>query len=253
MTTAIVFPSETAINYANDLLNKKAWAEQTDQPKYVTRAAAIRLALDWAVRPAAISPEVANVATAATVAERANQIMAYVLAGGALDGSEYAWAPITAKSISNLIDWLKPLPRKANVKAAPVAPAKQERVELEDGMYMVDGTIYKVQHSLNSDRQYAKVAHIESIPGSEGAGSDTWSVSFSYAPGAIAKIRPEHKMSYEQAKEFGALYGTCCRCGRTLNDELSVALGIGPVCGGREFGGEFKAIIKAAKLELKKS
>jgi hypothetical protein len=37
-------------------------------------------------------------------------------------------------------------------------------------------------------------------------------------------------MTLDQAKAFGALYGACCNCGKTLTDERSIEAGIGPVC-----------------------
>lgn len=40
-------------------------------------------------------------------------------------------------------------------------------------------------------------------------------------------------ITLDEAKEFGALYGTCCVCARTLTNEESISQGIGPVCGGR--------------------
>jgi len=58
-------------------------------------------------------------------------------------------------------------------------------------------------------------------------------VHFVYDPGAVRRLRPEHRMSLEEAKEFGALYGTCCVCGRTLTNEDSIEAGIGPVCAGK--------------------
>lgn len=264
------YASEAAINYAIDLLNKKDWAN-SDQPKYVTRAAAVFAALRMATDPAMIGPEVERIATAELPGERVNQIMAFLLAGGVKEDVAYAWAPVTSKSLSNLIDWLKPMGRKASGATASAAPAKTQaakKIELEDGMYKFDGQIYKVQHAVHgSGNQYAKKAYITETTSEECCGEvvngkcvrcghefdRTYSVSFDYAPGVVAKLLPEHKLSYEEAKAFGALYGTCVRCGKTLTDELSIHLGIGPVCGGREFGGEFKAILKAAKLELKAS
>jgi hypothetical protein len=38
------------------------------------------------------------------------------------------------------------------------------------------------------------------------------------------------RMTVEEAAEFGKLYGICCRCARTLTDETSIELGIGPIC-----------------------
>lgn len=105
--------------------------------------------------------------------------------------------------------------RKTGSYAEPTTP-----VVLEDGMYRVDGVVYKVQHAVHgSGRQYAKRL--------TQYGND-W--TFEYAAGAIRKLRPEHRMTLDEAREFGALYGVCCRCGTTLTDEESIARGIGPVC-----------------------
>lgn len=51
-----------------------------------------------------------------------------------------------------------------------------------------------------------------------------------YAGGMIRKLNSSHRMTLEQAKEYGALYGVCCRCAAPLTDEKSIAAGIGPVC-----------------------
>jgi hypothetical protein len=82
--------------------------------------------------------------------------------------------------------------------------------------------VFKVQKAVHgSGHLYAK----ELVPdGHEG----DW--HFVYAPGAIRTLFAEDKMTLEEAKEFGVLYGTCCVCGRTLTDEKSIAAGIGPIC-----------------------
>lgn len=130
-------------------------------------------------------------------------------------------AKLGPRDASELIDLLQGMDDKP--AAAPEADAPAKTDGLEDGMYKVGDTIYKVQHAVHgSGRQYAK----ELV----GEGSD-W--GFEYAAGAIRKIRPEHRMTLEEAKEFGALYGTCCVCGRTLTKESSIAEGIGPVCSGK--------------------
>jgi hypothetical protein len=96
----------------------------------------------------------------------------------------------------------------------------------EDGMYRTpNGTIYKVQYAVHgSGNLYAK----RLIPPSEFGGR----AEFDYERGAVNKLRPEWRMTLEQAKEFGALYGTCCVC-RTLTREESIEAGIGPICAGR--------------------
>jgi len=60
----------------------------------------------------------------------------------------------------------------------------------------------------------------------------------------------KYQPTLEEALAFGPTYGRCGICGRELNDEVSVKLGIGPVCGGREFGDNFKTMHKIAKAEL---
>lgn len=87
---------------------------------------------------------------------------------------------------------------------------------ISDGMYLMDGRVFKVQIAKQgSGNLYAK----ELING-----------SFVYSPGTIRQLRPEHRMSLEQAKEYGKLYGVCCNCGRDLTDEGSIEAGIGPIC-----------------------
>lgn len=56
---------------------------------------------------------------------------------------------------------------------------------------------------------------------------------FEYDAGAIRRIRPEWRMTLEQAVEFGQLCGICCNCGRILTDDKSIKAGIGPVCARR--------------------
>jgi len=117
---------------------------------------------------------------------------------------------------------------------APAAPAAHQqsiarqapKVIEEDGMYKMGNTIYKVQWNQTHTALYAKELKVQG----EGHDAEVW---FDYAPGAVRNLRPHHKMSLEEAKEFGALYGTCCVCGRTLTNEESIEAGIGPICGSK--------------------
>lgn len=91
----------------------------------------------------------------------------------------------------------------------------------DEGMYRKSGTIYKVQKAVHGSKlNYAK--RLTQVSGGK--------FRFEYARGFVFELRSEHKLSLEQAKEFGALYGSCCVCGRTLTRESSIAAGIGPVC-----------------------
>lgn len=121
------------------------------------------------------------------------------------------------KAASGLIDALFALP-----KAAVASP----HGELESGMYVKDGVIYKVQRAVHgSGHMYAKRLVDPAYPGAK--------ATFEFESGAIRSLTPDHRMSLEQAKEYGALYGVCCVCGATLTNEVSIEAGIGPVCGSR--------------------
>lgn len=108
---------------------------------------------------------------------------------------------------------------------SPVAPVAPVTEFVTTGMYQVGGRIFKVLPSRASDRHYAKELTGESETG----------FAFEYAKGAMRMIRPEHRMTTEQAAEFGRLTGSCCCCGRLLTDPNSIADGIGPVCKDKHF------------------
>jgi hypothetical protein len=84
-----------------------------------------------------------------------------------------------------------------------------------------NGSIYKVQKAVHgSGHLYAKSLVVHG-PGS---------AEFQMAPGMVRKIKLDWRMTVDEARTYGALYGVCVRCGRTLTDETSIAEGIGPIC-----------------------
>lgn len=138
---------------------------------------------------------------------------------------------IDKREATQFISWLIAQPRKqATVTAVtvassdmPASPGALPVPAVTEGMYRMDGKVYKVQAAVHgSGNLYAKVL----------AGQ-----SFQYERGAIMRLRPEHRMTLADAAEFGRLYGQCCVCGRTLTDEVSIANGIGPVCAGKGWWG----------------
>lgn len=116
---------------------------------------------------------------------------------------------VASRMISQLLDLAdKPQPKRPIV---------------EPGMYRLEGDVYKVQIAVHgSQRPYAKRLVV-----------DEDSVHFEYAAGAVSRLSAEDRMTLEEAKEFGHLYGTCCVCGKTLTNESSIENGIGPVCAGK--------------------
>jgi len=105
-----------------------------------------------------------------------------------------------------------------------------ENSEPEAGFYMINGRVHKVQRAIHgSGRMYAKCLDLE---------SGEWE----RARGAVLLATEENRLTPEQAMQVAkecqshtewALYGRCFICGRTLTDEESISLGIGPVCIGK--------------------
>lgn len=111
-------------------------------------------------------------------------------------------------------------------RARQIEAAKKEAAFVE-GMWiigsaddMANARIFKVQKAVHgSGNLYGK----ELVNG-----------RFEYFKGARRLLLAEgRRMTLEEAKAYGALYGTCCVCGRTLTNETSIEAGIDPVCAGR--------------------
>lgn len=91
--------------------------------------------------------------------------------------------------------------------------------ELDEGMYKVGEDIFKVYRTRDKNILVTK----QLIEG-----------AFEYTgKKPLSRITAEHRMTLDEAKEYGRVTGTCCQCGRKLTDETSIAEGIGPVCAGK--------------------
>ena len=172
--------------------------------------------------------------------------------------------PILRSDVNKIIEELKkcqPKPRQQTYQTSfaeqagrpPQAPRDQfapprTAQNLEDGMYRrpKDGVIFKLHHTTHgANIQVAKQLIVVNPLVNPAV------VKFEYkGRKPLYTLKPEMRMTLDEAREFGALYGSCMICGRTLTNELSIHLGIGPVCGSREFGGEFEFLIEKARLEI---
>jgi hypothetical protein len=129
----------------------------------------------------------------------------------------YEFMRISSRVASTMIDKAKASPLRGKSEVS-------EQTPLEDGIYFRHGVYYKLVHAVHgSGRQYVKKFNDF---------TETWD----YAPGAVSCISPTTRLTEDQAKKFGKLYGRCVVCGRTLTDEDSIGLGIGPVCREKTFG-----------------
>ncbi len=130
---------------------------------------------------------------------------------------------ITKKEASEAITFLQGCARN---EAEPVVRVHGNQV-LDLGMYRKDGKIFRVYPARNGGHLLCK-----ELVGDYDEPND---FHFVYRGGPSRNgLRPEHKMTLEQAREFGAQFGVCCVCGALLTDPTSVAAGIGPVCGARD-------------------
>lgn len=138
-----------------------------------------------------------------------------------LEAASTVW---TAAFPPNTIDSLKAALAAVRRDARATASASRwdtPAVEpLAEGCYMKDAEVYKVQRSRRSGNLYAKVLHTDPL-------------GWEYAPGAVRLLSLADRITMQQAQEFGARFGVCAICGRTLTDPESIDRGIGPRCASR--------------------
>lgn len=89
-------------------------------------------------------------------------------------------------------------------------------IKVTPGFYLVNAGAFKVKKSSKGHLYAMKL--------------DTETGKFEYDKGAIFNLRPETRMTKEQAAEYGRRTGVCMICNRTLTDPNSIAQGIGPIC-----------------------
>lgn len=131
----------------------------------------------------------------------------------ALIDRDFGFGSLTPKQASEMIEALLELPKLAVVVPVSQAPT--------DGIYRkADGRVYKV-YGAQADRS-RKLAKLLVIGDGE--------PRFEYAGMAHRFVTLDERMTLEDAKAFGVIYGVCCVCGATLTDETSIERGIGPIC-----------------------
>jgi hypothetical protein len=127
-----------------------------------------------------------------------------------------------SRSIERVKTWLadNPAPHEARGNDRPAVAG---RPQVTEGLYIKDGTVYRVQRS-KTGNLYAK----RLVPnGRKG--------QFVYAPGVTRTLTADDVLTAERAAEFGRVQVFCACCGLELDTEESRARGIGPVCFRRHF------------------
>lgn len=103
------------------------------------------------------------------------------------------------------------------VQAAPAVSTGPEVKPYAGAYRLADGRIVRVQMSKTTGNPYA-IALDE---------AKTYLGGGRLLAGAV-------RLTLDEAKGYGRATGTCCICGAHLENPESVALGIGPICGGRQ-------------------
>jgi len=144
---------------------------------------------------------------------------------------EIDWAPETTQHETPA----QPAPVRPSTRpSAPVPPAVPV-AQVTAGIYRVDGRVYQVKPNREGTRVYAK--RLVEIGGTRVTDAGTFAnIDFRYEAGAIFRIRPEHRVSPQEAAELSVRYGRCMMCGRMLRAAQSVTRAIGPVCWERMAG-----------------
>ncbi|APC46264.1 hypothetical protein HWB05_gp002 [Streptomyces phage BRock] len=141
------------------------------------------------------------------------------------DGMTRATIDKEFKTNSALIDRLKLEIGKAKSEARKVESVTEKANVIEDGYYVYGDTFACVKFNRAGTRQYATVWDDE-CKSWEYDSRESAKVKSGILAGDVKRVTPE------DAKRFGDLYGTCMKCSRTLTKPESIAAGIGPVCAG---------------------
>lgn len=216
-------PSEGQINYIATLVNVRDWAA-SPLVNHRARVATISAAISM-VTEHGDDPKVAAIATAPFVGGKVNQ----VLHNGGVD-------QLTKAGASKLIDWLLLQPvkesklsagarrsieaEKASRVEAPEVPAGRYAVATEDGATN-ELAFYKVDRP--TEGRWAGYVFVKLMRSDE-------EVRLSRAAGNAILAKIAEVGAEEASKAYGREIGECGVCGRTLTNDDSRAMGIGPKC-----------------------
>lgn len=163
---------------------------------------------------------------------------------------------IAMPDISKFIDLLKGCPVKQTTSLKdnqPGIPAQAANQPVEDGIYHKGNKFYKVYWNRENNRLLAKeiVLIRDAYEAEDGTVVPAVSeLRYVGQANRFVNASDKYNPTLEEAIAFGPKYGRCSQCFRNLNDEVSVELGIGPVCGARDFGEAFKVMHKMAEAKL---
>ena len=101
----------------------------------------------------------------------------------------------------------------------------------EMGLYVRDWKVYLVRPSKSDPtHRYAVYCGSLDVKNQSYNSAAYRSVDREYIPGLVWNLKESERMTPEQAKIFGDLYGFCAWCGYSLSAPESILRGMGPHC-----------------------
>jgi hypothetical protein len=156
--------------------------------------------------------------------------------------AEVDFSRIPKSRASDVIEKLKYLPRRQN---QPQSTKVVNWANIPAGRYAVENNegelrFYQVWRPRGEDHD--KVVKLYVLHG-----PDSSPVQRNAYNSILGKIGMDVRAA---AIRFGMEIGSCSNCGRRLTNRISRELGIGPVCGGRMFGDEFRSMVASKRDEI---
>jgi len=151
------------------------------------------------------------------------------------DIREVIQANLDTMTIASATDWISWLKKQSRAQDTLDIEVAERQRPTEPGFYLVDGEVFKVVHTRDGERMYAK---------------KTGPNGLEYVPGAMRKIFADQKMTGEQIAAHGLAHGYCVVCSSGFEDPTSSHIGIGPVCGPRVMGKEAYKALRASVSHL---
>ncbi len=108
-------------------------------------------------------------------------------------------------------------------------PKATEDAVTTEGVFEHDGSVYLVTLS-RADRLYARVYTDPNGETKVANWHEPQSVTLTYAPGMVRKLRESDRCSDARQRELGTLTARCIDCNAQLTNSASIARGKGPIC-----------------------
>lgn len=153
---------------------------------------------------------------------------------------------------SELITWFLARPKKPTEQDKAQKAGRAEDLEWQKALVDLPPGRYAIENNEGELRFYLRWQ-------GRGQNSDRFALYVIHGPYESKLPRPAQVTIAQKildagvrkcALRYGAEIGECSNCGRRLTNRISRELAIGPICGGRMFGDEWKTEVKTKRAEI---